>query len=328
MVKIQDIARQMGLSTSTVYKALNGGADINKNTRAEILKVAARMGYIGKPKNFPHKRVCVFLERMELQQVTYYLYEIALAFKRAAAQHGFEVVIRSLGDDVLGYDQIMRQYCLQGALILGLNTADQYYKQLERLEHPTVLVDNYIENPNISCISADNMRGMTLVVQHLLSLGHQRIGFINGEENSSTSAERLNGYVSAITLGGLRYTPTLTQHGDFSEESGARCAHALVEQGVTALLCASDLMAIGAIRQLQQMGLRVPEDISVCGFDDIRLSRYITPGLTTVRIDVDSVGTRAFLCLQDLIAGGPCVKILEAPQLIVRQSTAAARTGR
>lgn len=97
---------------------------------------------------------------------------------------------------------------------------------------------------------------------------------------------------------------------------------------MTALLCASDLMAIGAIRQLQQMGLRVPEDISVCGFDDIRLSRYITPGLTTVRIDVDSVGTRAFLCLQDLIAGGPCVKILEAPQLIVRQSTAAARTGR
>ena len=64
MVKIQDIARQMGLSTSTVYKAFNGGADINKNTRAEILKVAARMGYIGKPKNFPHKRVCVFLERM------------------------------------------------------------------------------------------------------------------------------------------------------------------------------------------------------------------------------------------------------------------------
>ena len=206
MVKIQDIARQMGLSTSTVYKAFNGGADINKNTRAEILKVAARMGYIGKPKNFPHKRVCVFLERMELQQVTYYLYEIALAFKRAAAQHGFEVVIRSLGDDVLGYDQIMRQYCLQGALILGLNTADQYYKQLERLEHPTVLVDNYIENPNISCISADNMRGMTLVVQHLLSLGHQRIGFINGEENSSTSAERLNGYVSAITLYAYAYT--------------------------------------------------------------------------------------------------------------------------
>ena len=248
MVKIQDIARQMGLSASTVYKAFNGGADINENTRAEILKVAARMGYTGKPKNFPHKRVCVFLEHMEFPHVTYYLYEIVLAFKRAAAQHGFEVVIRSLGDDVLGYDQIMRQYCLQGALVLGLNTADQYYKQLEHLEHPTVLIDNYIENPNISCISADNMRGMALVVQHLLRLGHQRIGFINGEENSSTSAERLNGYVSAITLGGLSYSPALTQYGDFSEESGARCARALAEQGVTALCCASDLMAIGASR--------------------------------------------------------------------------------
>lgn len=88
MVKIQDIARQMGLSASTVYKAFNGGADINENTRAEILKVAARMGYTGKPKNFPHKRVCVFLEHMEFPHVTYYLYEIVLAFKRAAAQHG------------------------------------------------------------------------------------------------------------------------------------------------------------------------------------------------------------------------------------------------
>lgn len=172
------------------------------------------------------------------------------------------------------------------------------------------------------------MRGMTLVVQHLLSLGHQRIGFINGEENSSTSAERLNGYVSAITLGGLRYTPTLTQHGDFSEESGARCAHALVDKGVTALLCASDLMAIGAIRQLQQMGLRVPEDISVCGFDDIRLPAISPRGSPLFASTWTAWAHVRFSACRTSSLAAPASRILEAPQLIVRQSTAAARTGR
>lgn len=323
MVRIPDIARAMGLSVSTVYKAFNGGKDINENTRAEILKTAARMGYVGKPRAFSHKRVCVFLEHMEYPHVTYYLYEIVLAFKRAASEQGYEVVIRSLDDDsTMTYNQIMKQYCFEGGLLLGLNTQDRCYKQLEKVEYPSVIIDNYIDNPNISCISADNVRGMDLIVGHLLSLGHRRIGFINGERGSMTSAERLSGYISAITLGGVAYDPSLTLYGNFSEESGARCARQLIEKNITALCCASDLMAIGAIRELQQMGLRIPEDISVCGFDDIRLSRYITPELTTVHIDVDNVGTRAFLCLQNLMSGNACAKILEPPQLMVRRSTA------
>lgn len=111
-------------------------------------------------------------------------------------------------------------------------------------------------------------------------------------------------------------------NGDFSEQSGAEGAEELLKKGVSAICCASDSMAVGAIRRLGSLGVRVPEDVSITGFDDIQLADYIVPRLTTVHIDTNGMGARAFDCLLDIMEGGTGIKILEKPRLMERDSVA------
>ena len=265
--------------------------------------------------------------RMEAPHVTYYLYEVMIAFKQVAEKYGYEVIIRSLEDeDSLSYNRIMEQGHFEGALVLGPNDSSSFFSQLEQIAYPAVLVDNYVESKMISCVTSDNLLGMGMVVSHLIQLGHKRIGFINGEQLSHTSRERFAGYLNAITLGGLTYDPQLVINGDFSEHSGGVCAEKLLEKNVTALVCASDLMAIGAIRRLKALGLQVPRDISVTGFDDIRIATYISPTLTTIRINIKDVGYRAFMCLKDLIEYKNAARVVETPRLMVRESIAPPNT--
>lgn len=326
-VKAKDVADRMGVSVSTIYKAFNGAEDINEETRAAILETSAEMGYAGRPRQRFSKRACVFMGRMEAPHVTYYLYEVMIAFKQVAEEYGYEVIIRSLEDeDSLSYNRIMEQGHFEGALVLGPNDSSSFFSQLEQIAYPAVLVDNYVESKMISCVTSDNLLGMGMVVSHLIQLGHKRIGFINGEQLSHTSRERFAGYLNAITLGGLTYDPQLVINGDFSEHSGGVCAEKLLEKNVTALVCASDLMAIGAIRRLKALGLQVPRDISVTGFDDIRIATYISPTLTTIRINIKDVGYRAFMCLKDLIEYKNAARVVETPRLMVRESTAPPNT--
>lgn len=182
-----------------------------------------------------------------------------------------------------------------------------------------------MEGKLISCVTSDNLSGISMAVNHLIELGHRRIGFINGEQQSFTSQERFAGFLSAITLGGLSYDPELVVNGDYSEHSGEQCAEVLLGKNVTAMVCASDLMAIGAIRRLKKLGLQVPQDMSVTGFDDIRISTYISPTLTTVRINIKDVGFRAFMCLKSLIEYQNAARVVEMPRLMVRESTAPPR---
>ena len=322
-VKAKDVADRMGISVSTIYKAFNGAEDINKETRAAILETSAEMGYTGRPRQAFSKRVCVFMGHMEAPHVTYYLYEVMIAFKQVAENYGYEVVIHSLDEDAsLSYNRMMEQGHFEGSLVLGPNDSSAFFSQLGQISYPTVLVDNYFESKMVSCVTSDNLSGMEMVVSHLIKLGHKRIGFINGEPLSLTSRERFAGYLNAITLGGLTYDPQLVANGDFSEHSGGVCAEKLLEKNVTALVCASDLMAIGAIRRLKALGLQIPRDVSVTGFDDIRIATYISPALTTVRINIKDVGYSAFMCLKDLIEYKKASRVVEAPRLMVRESSA------
>ena len=190
------------------------------------------------------------------------------------------------------------------------------------MDFPCVLIDNYVDNPCISCLSADNFLGMMLIADLLLKAGHEKIGFINGEYDSITSKERLASFVGELTRQNHHFDPSLVFNGDFSEQSGAEGAEELLKKGVSAICCASDSMAVGAIRRLGSLGVRVPEDVSITGFDDIQLADYIVPRLTTVHIDTNGMGARAFGCLLDIMEGGTGIKILEKPRLMERDSVA------
>lgn len=328
-MKMKDIADRLGISTSTAYKAFNGASDISNETRTAVMEMAAEMGYFGRKRKRLDKQVCVFIGHIEAVYTTNYAYEVAIAFIQAAAQHGYEVLIRGLSeDDGAGFNQIMSRFGFEGCLILGIDTETKAYSQIKNLTYPAVLVDNFVEGPKISNITMDNLNGMSALVNHLYELGHRNIGFIDAGATSMASRERFAGYLNTITLRGIPFNQDYVRNGMFSEYYGAQMAEELVtsHKEITAIACVSDLMAIGAIRRLQELGLRVPEDISITGFDDIRLSKYITPALTTMRANIKEIGFRAFVCLQDLIErDAVAAHVIEAPRLKIRSSTGPVR---
>ncbi len=137
--------------------------------------------------------------------------------------------------------------------------------------------------------------------------------------------ERFAGYVNALTILGLPFDQSLVVDGDFSEHTGYVQSKQLAEKNVTAIACACDLMALGAYKGLRELGLRIPEDISVVGFDDIRMAKMPSPALTTIRINVQSMGFRAFICLKNLLESNLSTRIIEPPSLIIRESTASVK---
>lgn len=318
MSKIHEIATRLGLSVSTVYKAFNGASDIKPETRLSVQEMAVQIGYVPKVREKGH-RVLIFAKRMEEDFITHYLYEIMLAFKQCATNNGYEILIIPVDrTDIRYFASMMQELHAQGCMILVLN--DEDYSQMKDFTYPTVLVDNIINQKNVACATSDKLTGVELQIRHLAKLGHRKIGYINSSQGVGRK-ERLAGYINALTVLGIPYDPELVKYGDFSEKSGEVFAAELVKQGVTAIACANDLMAIGAIRKLNEMKLRIPEDISIIGFDDIKLARYIVPGLTSVHISTKNMGMQAFLCLKNLLENQVSTRIVESPKLVVRGTT-------
>jgi LacI family repressor for deo operon, udp, cdd, tsx, nupC, and nupG len=176
--------------------------------------------------------------------------------------------------------------------------------------------------PNFLC---DNQLGSRLATEHLLRLGHRRIACISGSLPSQVTSERLAGYREALMAAGIAYDASLVVTGDYEFESGYSAASRLClpSNPPTAVICNNDVMAFGAYRRLQELGKRIPDDVSLVGFDDVLTSSYITPGLTTVAVPKEDLGWMAIQALLAAIAGQPypTQRILPV-SLVVRQSTA------
>jgi LacI family transcriptional regulator len=179
----------------------------------------------------------------------------------------------------------------------------------------------------------DNREGARLAVEHLLGLGHRAIAFIGGPRGNSDAAERLLGYRHALAAGGVPQEGRIELDGDFDEESGLRAgaAIALLQPRPTAVFAANDAMAIGCLAALRERALRVPEDVSLVGFDDIPMARYLTPALTTVQVPIADLGRQALACLLRGVGqgtGGAATHAVIAPTLAIRASAAAAASER
>jgi LacI family transcriptional regulator len=169
-----------------------------------------------------------------------------------------------------------------------------------------VVLLNPMPGASLDSITVDNTGGARLVVQHLAELGHRRIAFIAGPAHNADAQARLRGYRAAMRVAGLPLDDALVARGDFTEEGGWRAARAIVGQPgdrPTALFAANDASAVGALAALRESGLSVPEEMSVIGFDDIPISRYATPPLSTVRVAIDILGARAATLLLRALTG-------------------------
>jgi LacI family transcriptional regulator len=218
--------------------------------------------------------------------------------------------------------QMLMQRKVDGIIVLTGKLQDATLIQMSR-QLPVVVTGRKLHKPNLLGLDFDHQEGVCLAVRHLHSLGHQRIGYISGPLDHADAEQRLKGYESELKRLKVRNDPKLVVNGDFSEPGGYRAAHQLIQSGVefSALIAANDQMAYGARLALHRAGLRVPEDVSLVGFDDLPHSAYTLPPLTTVRQSIYEVGASAAQAVLQLLEGQqPRLEQIPA-ELVVREST-------
>lgn len=331
MTTIRDIANKLNLSISTVSKGLNGASDISDETRRLVMDTALKMGYTPKQArmNVGSTKVCVFIENMGYERVEQFGYDIIVGFKLAATAKHWDVSIVPTAlykGNAIQYDEYMHLNHYSAGFLLGFLLHDNFLKQLAKTTVPTVLLDNVIYNKKVACLGVDNQQGIFCAVQHLAELGHTSIAMLNGESGSRVSSERLNGFRLGMAHFKLPVNEKLIAHGDYKADCAKKFVSRFVDAGATAIICASDTIAHGVLRELHHMGMHVPDDMSVVGFDDLPIAAYATPPLTTVRQDRIAIGKNVCLLMEQLIQGNCINRMLLIPELVVRESTGKPKT--
>lgn len=288
MATIKDIANRLGVSVSTVSKGLNGASDISEELRQIVLDTAVEMGYSTKrSKKVENRKLAIFIENMDFETSTQFGYELVLGFKQNAFRHKWDVTVIPVTPAFQleeKYDTYMLKNGFCGAFLIGFALHDEWMKQLETTTMPTVLFDNYIrKNPNVAYIGTDNYEGIDAAVDHLYTLGHKRIAFLNGSLYSMVSEQREEAFYNGMKAHGLTVEDDLTAYGYYVADSAKYHVPTFLKAGATAIICGNDLIASGVITECKLRGYRVPEDISVIGFDDIPISAMSEPPLTTIR---------------------------------------------
>lgn len=324
MPTIKDIANKLGVAVSTVSKGLNGASDISEDMRQLVLDTAVEMGYASKKvQKLGKRKVCIMIENMEYENIDQFGYEIIVGFKLSAARRHCDVTVIPSNLNLQTqekFDSFMLKYGYSGAFLLGFALHDDYIRQLYKTTVPTVLLDNYIPNKHVGYVGTDGFNGIDLAVKYLADLGHQKIALLNGSKNSMVSDERYLAFTQSMVKYSLTVDPSLIANGYYVPECAKDHVCSFLQNGATAVVCASDLIASGMIAELKHLGKRVPEDVSVIGFDDLPIAQHLSPTLTTIRQDRVAIGKSAFMMLEELIGGVSISKLLLKPELIIRNS--------
>lgn len=327
MVTIKDIASRLGVSVSTVSKGLNGASDISEDLRQLVLDTAVEMGYRSKKfKKGEHKRLCLFVENMDYETPNQFGYDIVLGFRQSAFRDSWSVSVIPVTPAFQNsekYDTYMLKNGYSGGFLVGFALHDEWMQQLKYTSIPTVLFDNYIpRNPYVCYVGTDNFEGIETAVDHLYQLGHKKIAFLNGSLYSMVTEQRYQAYLDAMTAHKLPVDDEMIAHGYYVADSAKYHVPNFLAAGATAIICGNDLIASGVITECQLKGLHIPQDISVIGFDDLPISTFLDPPLTTVRQERTELGKCGYAALNSLIHHVSVSKTLLRPQLIIRDSTA------
>ncbi|WP_336790354.1 LacI family DNA-binding transcriptional regulator [Paenibacillus sp. MMO-177] len=332
MVTIKDIAKSAGVSVTTVSRALNGYDDVNEGTRLKIKTIAERLGY--SPNMAARSLISKKTKTLGLllSNVTRdsskdnIAYEVLCGINDRSGELDYDLVLFSTTPQkqiMKSYKTLCQERGVDGVIIMGIRLDDPYLKEVVSSDIPCVLIDIKLEGPNVGYVTSDNTNGAFEAVNHLLELGHRHIAFINGHAQADVSLLRQEGYRQALEQHGLSFDGSLVFNGQFSEQGGREAAKRVIaaKPQVTAIFCASDLMAIGAMQGVRDMEKKVPEDISIIGFDNINLTEYCRPALTTVHQHKYELGYHAAQLLIDMLEGKETNHhITLATQLIERES--------
>lgn len=325
MITIKDIANRLGVSISTVSKGLNGAADISGELRHTIINTAVEMGYAAKRvRNSSHKSLCIFLEKTDYEPAIQFCFEIILGFQQAAACDGREVTVIPYPVShkiTLTYDAYMLKHNFSGAFFVGDFPEDDWMKQLSSTVFPTVLLGNcHSANPYVCQVSTDLFEAVDIGISHLASLNHNKIAFINDSGNpAATWLQRA--YDAGCFSRQLSPDSFYACTEPFSEDVAMYLQH-FFKAGATAVICGSDPLARTVMQKCIQIGLSVPDDVSVIGFGGFASSAFAIPPLTTISPDWLALGKGGYYALSALFQKISVGRTLLRTKLILRGSTA------
>jgi LacI family transcriptional regulator len=327
-VTLEMVARHSGVSPATVSRILNGTAVVSDEKREAVDRAIAELGFVPNPIARGLAGGRTLSAGVITQAIDSPFYGVAL--------RGIEEVLDAAGyiplfvsghwnaDEEKRCIEVLRARRVDGLIVLTgrLNDAE-LVKVAKTL--PTVITGRDLKAPNLYALQFDDFEGARQATEHLLQQGHRRIAFISGDPGHPDSHERLRGYRTALQAHGVRFKQALVLPGSFVEESGRAAVQRLIDSGepFSAIFAANDQMAFGAALALYERGLRVPDDVSLVGFDDLAGATHAIPPLTTIQQSGLEMGKLAARSLLALLDGEVPRFTLPKPQLVVRASTRA-----
>lgn len=327
MATIYDVCREAGVSMATVSRVINGSSRVRPSTRDKVMSAMKALGYT--PSSIAQSLASKFTNSVGIQvsELTGPFYgpmmsgineELHHANKQGLITSGHSDVER----EKQGIESLMSRQC--DALILHVEAvSDEYLIELSKRTVPFVLVNRYIEELADQCIVLDNLLGGYLATKKLIDMGHRDIAYITGLMWKTDAQERLQGHKNALSEAGIHFNDNLCVEGDFTKASGSQGVDTFFDrkQHFTAMVCANDDMAAGALTRLRDAEVQIPGEVSIMGFDDINLANYLYPSLTTVNYPVEEMAAMAAKwVLKNVYKQDVAVKNKFLPELVMRDS--------
>jgi DNA-binding LacI/PurR family transcriptional regulator len=332
-MNIKEVAARARLSTATVSRTINQSGLVRPRTAEKVKRAIRDLGYI--PNTQARALVSGRSQMFGLiisDIVNPFFPELVKSFEFAAIHRGYEVIVANTdynSERMGGCVRRMIERKVDGVAIMTSELDRHLLAELSHRQLPIVFLDVGKLKPLISNINVDYSKGIGEAVQHIVSLGHQRVGFISGPLTLKSARTRRSAFLKCISACGISEGQRSVVEGNHKIDGGDVAMTRLLSlsKPPTAVLTSNDLTAIGALRAITRVGLRVPEDVSVIGFDDIELSQFTQPPLTTIRLSRDELGRRAFDALLEMVGGqrraGQEIKVSTC--LVLRESTAAVK---
>ena len=331
-VTLAQVARAAGVSASTVSRILNGSAKVSPEKRETVERTLAQLGY--RPNVLARglasgKTMSVGVLTQDISSPFYG--ETLRGIERGLSGSGYHPVFVSghwhVRQEIEAIDVLLGRK-VDALIVLGGTIPDERLRQVARTL-PLVALGRVIPELEAQCLRLDNFEGARAATRHLTESGHCAIAHLAGDSSHRDAQDRLAGYRAALSDAALPFDAELVLHGDFLEQSGFLAATRLIEgrKLFDAIFAANDQMAYGARLALHRKGLRVPDDVSLVGFDDLPGSTYTAPPLTTMRQPTYQLGCAAAECVLDMLSGKAAVLPPLQVQLVIRESTARRRSG-
>lgn len=330
---IKDIARQVGVSVTTVSLVLNNKPNtISSATKAEIFRVAKALNYT--PNQVAKSLVTKKTKMIGLVVPDIgnnFFADLAKNIENECQKRGYSLIFANAKNSLVETVRHVEQFISRGVdgIIIAFytdekqNDKEKLIEQLNQYHVPIVTVDSWIKGLERPGVSVHHSKGSYMATKHLLDLGHTKIGCITGMKGNYSSDRRVRGYTQALEEAGIPLRDDFIVEGDYQYRSGYEGTLKLVQRGVDAIFVCNDIMAYGAYSALKELNLKVPDDISVVGFDDLMFSKMLAVPLTTIYQDINELGVKATKLMMEYIKDGKTSEefIRTEPSLVVREST-------